>query len=347
LLALLPVCAASFALAVPLAFGDDAARARHAYASMERTYFDPRSGDYRDTTGRPTGSSAWPFSQALAATLEVARLEGPGASIHRALRYRFAMLDRRFRAGELYAASPHGYVYYDDNDWIALDLLAWNNLHANRSAVRRAARVFDGVAAAWASGTASICPGGVPWTAAPGNQDRNTVTTANAAVLGLQLYLLSHRQFFLQWSVRMLAWLDQCLLAPDTLFWDHIAADGTIDETEWSYNQGSVMDAYRLLYLATRDPANLSRAEAIANATLAAFKSRWADEPPEFAAIFFSRLLHLATLDGRSDYVAAAQGYADQLWSRPRARLLEQAAVVQLYAALAIAQPAGRGTQPH
>jgi hypothetical protein len=28
----------------------------------------------------------------------------------------------------------------------------------------------------------------------------------------------------------MLAWLDQCLLGPDGLFWDNIGPDGTVDE---------------------------------------------------------------------------------------------------------------------
>jgi hypothetical protein len=98
------------------------------------------------------------------------------------------------------------------------------------------------------------------------------------------------------------------------------------------------MEAYRLLYLATGNPADLARAESVADTTLAAFSSRWASEPPEFAASFFCRLLKLAALDGRTDYVAVAQAYANQLWNQRHHSLLEQAAVVQLYAALATAQ---------
>jgi hypothetical protein len=305
---------------------------------MERTYFDTRGGDYRETAGARAGSRAWPFSQALAATIEVARLDRSNTLLNRELQNQFAILDRRFRVNELYKAMPNGYVYYDDNEWIALDLLDWNALHANQEAARRATRVFKAVAAVWSSDPTLTCPGGIPWTDAPGNHDRNTVTTANAAVLGLRLYLLSRQPYLLQWSTRMLAWLDQCLLSPDTLFWDHISGDGPIDETEWSYNQGSVMEAYRLLYRATGDPTYLARAENIADATLAAFSSRWDSEPPEFAAIFFCRLLSLGTFDHRSDYVAAAQAYADQLWRMPHTRLLEQAAVVRLYGALAVVQ---------
>jgi hypothetical protein len=335
-------CVVVLVFAVPLAFGDDGVRARVAYAAMERTFFDSRSGDYRDTAGGPVGSQAWPFSQALAATLEVSPLESPRSQMNRVLRQRFAVLDRRFGTGPLYTAEPHGYIYYDDNEWIAFDLLDWNQLHAHATAALRAASVFAAVAGAWSSDPTIPCPGGVPWTAAPGEQSRNTVSTANAAVLGLRLYLLDRQPFLLQWSTRMLSWLDQCLLAPNGLFWDNIGPDGTVDETEWSYNQGSVMEAYRLLYLATGNPADLARAESVADLTLASFSTRWPTEPPQFAAIFFRRLLNLAEVDGRADYVAAAQAYADQLWKQPRQSLLEQAAVVQLYAALAAIQPPAR-----
>jgi hypothetical protein len=335
LVAPLLACVVLLLVAVPRAFADDGARARKAYASMERTFFDRRSGDYRDTVGGPVGSNAWPFSQALAATLEVAPLEAPRSHTSRVLRQRFGLLQRRFGSGQLFIAQPQGYAYYDDNEWISFDLLDWNELHSRPGAVQRAETVFSAVAAAWSFDPTFACPGGVPWTTVPGVLNRNTVSTANAAVLGLRLYLLNPQPFFLQSSTRMLTWLDQCLLAPNGLFWDNIGPHGTIDQNEWSYNQGSVMEAYRLLYVATGNPADLARAESVADTTLAAFSSRWSSEPPEFAAIFFRRLLNLAALDGRTQYVAAAQAYANQLWRPLHHSLLEQAAVVQVYAALA------------
>ncbi|HLY84888.1 MAG TPA: glycoside hydrolase family 76 protein [Gaiellaceae bacterium] len=330
---------------VPSAFGGDIERAHAAYRAMERIYFDSRSGDYREAAGDRAGAHAWPFSQALAATIGMARLDGPGSPLDQDVTSRFRFLKHRFAARSLYLAWPHGYVYYDDNEWIALDLLDWNAVEPHRSAVRSAVKVFDAVVSAWSTDAALTCPGGIPWTTAPGNHDRNTVTTANGAVLGLRLYLLSHRPYLLQWATRMLAWLDQCMLAPDGLFWDHLGA-GTVDATEWSYNQGSIMEAYRLLYLATGNPGDLARAESIADTTLATFSTRWtSSEPPEFAAIFFRRLLQLALTAGRADYVAAARSYAAELSTMPRTRLLAQAALVQIYAALAAPPPAQARTE--
>jgi hypothetical protein len=83
------------------------------------------------------------------------------------------------------------------------------------------------------------------------------------------------------------------------------------------------------------DQTDLTRAESIADATLVAFRTRWSREPAQFAAIFFRRLLALAAVDRRSHYVAAAQRDADRLWRAPRRQLFVQAAITQIYAALA------------
>ncbi|HET8558638.1 MAG TPA: glycoside hydrolase family 76 protein [Gaiellaceae bacterium] len=313
----------------------DSARADHAYRSMERVYLDPGHGDFRQTPGGRVGSHAWPFSQALAATIEMARLRGvrsvPGHAVHA----RLTVLDRRFRAHGVYRAKPGGDVYYDDNEWIAQDLLDWDAVRGSVPARRKAARIFEAVTRAWDNSPRKTCPGGIQWTDARGNDDRNTVSTANGAIVGLRLYLLTRRPAYLRWAERMVGWVEQCLHDPDGLYGDHISGDGRVDRTEWSYNQGSMIETYRLLYRATGNRADLANAEALADSTLAAFHGRWTREPSAFAAIFFRRLLALAGVDRRRAYVTAAQRYADRLWARPRHQLFDQAALVQLYAALA------------
>jgi rhamnogalacturonyl hydrolase YesR len=140
------------------------------------------------------------------------------------------------------------------------------------------------------------------------------------------------------------------MAAPNGLFWDHIDGDGGVDTTVWSYNQGSVIGALVLLAQETGDPTAIAQAEGIADRTLATFAGRWLTaEPPEFSAIFFRNLLALAAVDHRADYVAAAQAFADVVWTQNRdprtglvsfggpTRLLDQAAIVQVYADLATA----------
>lgn len=318
----------------------DARRARLAYRSMERIYLDGASGDYRQTPRGAVGSHAWPFSQALAATIAVARLGGSRSTATREVPARISELDRRFRVRGVYHAAPGGSVYYDDNEWIAQDLLDWDALRSSPSARRKAGRIFRAVTDAWDDNPHKVCPGGVQWTDEPGNGDRNTVSTANGAIVGLRLYLLTHNAGYLRWSQRMIGWVEQCLHDPDGLYGDHVGGNGRLDRTEWTYNQGSMLEAYRLLYRATGDRADLTKAESIADATISAFRGRWLTQPAVFDAIFFRRLLALAAVDGRRNYVASAQAYADRLWKAPRPQLFVQAAVVQMYAALAAARAA-------
>src|SRR5215469_15932735 len=136
------VCAVLTSVAGARAHPDrDARRARLAFRSMERTYLDPASGDYRQTPRGSVGSHAWPFSQALAATIAVARLGRPISSAARAVPARISELDRRFRIHGVYHAAPGGNVYYDDNEWIAQDLLDWDSLGHSPSARRKAERI--------------------------------------------------------------------------------------------------------------------------------------------------------------------------------------------------------------
>jgi uncharacterized protein YyaL (SSP411 family) len=321
-------------------------RAKASFNAMEQYFFDRSSGDYREQRRQPAGSHAWPFSQALAAQIAVAAV--PSLTAKASVRTRLATLDRRFRNGPAYTAWPKGDVYLDDNEWLAEDLLDWSTVSGDRASFRRAAAIFAVVVDAWDGAPTHPCSGGVFWTTAAGNRDRNTVSTANGAVIGLRLYQATGSASYLTWARTMLAWLDRCMLAPNGLYWDHIDLGGKVNTAQWSYNQGSVIAADVLLFRTTGDPSVLARAEELADASIAYFNARWKHgEPPEFAALFFRGLLSLADTDGRADYVAAAEQYADDSWSRERdpgtglfryegrPSLLQQAGLVQLYAALA------------
>ena len=81
-----------------------------------------------------------------------------------------------------------GNVYYDDNLWIALGLVAANQVMHDPSLLRPAEQVFDLVGDGWDADATHPCPGGVFWTRLGSNHDRNTVTTANSVLLAMYLY---------------------------------------------------------------------------------------------------------------------------------------------------------------
>jgi hypothetical protein len=332
-------------LAAP-AYADPQTNAGHAvasYVAMERYLFDPGSHRYHETY-------AWPVSQAVSATIAVTRIPGVQTDAAARVMDGFRQL-APLRHGSLYQASAGSAFYYDDNEWIAQDLLDWNAVQPDPRSVGKAEAIFDGVVHAWDADASTPCAGGVYWTTASGDEDRNTVSTGNGALVGLRLYALTHRPVFLYWSRRMLDWVNACMHAPDGLYWDHVSGDGTIDTTEWSYNQGTLVGAYLALYETTGDPNALAQAEQVADTALAAFTGpRLATEPPAFAAIFFARLLALAAVDGRTSYVDAAEAYASSAWDDLRdpttglfhgsgsTSLLTQAAFVQIYADLALTE---------
>jgi len=334
----------------------DGRRAVLAQAALQQTFFDGKQGLYRDVAGRPAIADAWPYSQALAATIALAQIPDAGHRSMRVARARVAALARYARADGAYAtgALSHDDVYFDDNEWIALDLLDWHDRTGDRRSLKLARRIFAVVTGAWDSDPSHPCAGGVFWTAVGGNRDRNTVTTATGALVAMRLYGATHAVRYLVWARRMLAWVEQCMASPDGLLWDHIDLRGKVDRTEWSYNQGSAVGAYLLLYRLTGDRDALARAEALADASLEYFdEQRLSSEPPFFLAIYFRNLLALGRVVHDPRYRAAAQAYADGVWTDRRdprtglvafhagapARLLEQSALVQLYAALAQPHP--------
>lgn len=332
-------------------------RAAVSYWAMQHTFLDRAHGVYREESGRDGTARAWPYSQALAATLAMTRVPTRGRLYVPDAARRVSGLGGYLRRDGAFAAvmGPRGDIYYDDNEWIALELLRWYDLRSTPQALARAKRLFKLVVSAWDADVTHACPGGVFWTTAPGNRDRNTVTTATGALLGLELYARTHDPNQLAWAQRMLGWVTACMLAPDGLLWDHVGLDGTRDETHWSYNQGTAIGANVLLYRLTGDKAALERAEALADTSLAYFdRTPGGREPAFFLAIWFRNLLALESVDGDARYREALQEYADAAWDRLRdqstglfhfggsrsAKLLEQAAMVQIYAALAV--PTGK-----
>jgi Glycosyl hydrolase family 76 len=340
---------AAAATAAPAGPLSNAQRAVAGYVAMQRYLFDVRADRYRNDVGGPPTAAAWPVSQALAATIAVAAVPGTNPEFVRGVRARLKTLER-FRSGLAYSVVPGwGAFYLDDNEWIAQDLLDWDAIHYDARARSNAVAIFAAAVHAWDGSSSDTCPGGVYWTTTvPGVTDRNAVSTLNGAIVGLRLYAITKTPVYLYWSRRMLDWADGCLLAPNGLYWDHVRPDGSIDQTQWSYNQGAAIGAFTLLYQTTGDATALTRAEGIADTTLANFQQRFlTSEPAAFASIFFRNLLTLAAVDNRQPYVAAAQAYADEVWATRRdpdnglvafsapERLLDQAALTGLYARLA------------
>ncbi|GAA1556871.1 glycoside hydrolase family 76 protein [Kribbella sancticallisti] len=338
-----------------------AARAATSYQALNK-YFDAGDGflleEYPNEQQNPY-AYIWPFSQAVIGAENLAGIPGIGHQWA-------AEAERRLDGYEPYwnaTTTPKGYdsyvrpplgqggdKFYDDNEWIGLNLIQHYQRTGDRSSLARAKEIFALVVHGWDTDPSHPCAGGVFWTQAPWSQDRNTVSNGPGAELGAHLYLLTKDSSYLTWAKKMYKWTQDCMLAPNGLYWDHIDLAGNVEKTQWSYNQGVMLGAGVLLYKATHDQKYLNDAKSVANASLAFYGSedRLWKQPTRFNSIWFKNLLILDSVAPDSRYKATMQAYSDRAWKEARdpatglfhfvdgpVQLLEQSGMVQIDALLA------------
>src|SRR6202453_2889423 len=202
--------------------------------------------------------------------------------------------------------------------------------------------------AGWQERPGLACEGGLPFSNAYTNGERNTTTTAPAAELGTLLYKLTSDAQYLQFAEKAYEWVRNCLQQPVNLYADHIGDRGVVEPRLWSYNQGTMIGAGTLLFQATGNSAYLYQARQTAKAALEYFNNeRLGSEIPFFVSVYFRNLLYLDSVTHDPPGPAIAQNYVNYAWahlrlsnnmfvfgSPPTAQLLVQAAIVQIYALL-------------
>jgi hypothetical protein len=339
------------------------ARALSAYEAMQRYYYVRGSGLYE---GEPF-SFLWPFSQAFAATVSMANVPKLPVAFAPELHARLIGLRNYLDTNNSLApegtftstlaafdgtvaapTGPGGAKYYDDNDWIGIELARIYKTTHNPGALGYAEGIMAFEMAGFSTDPSLACPGGIPFSNAAENTDRNTITTGPAAELGVQLYKITGNVAYLQFAEMAYNWVRACLLQPGNLYADHIRPHGVLDTTFWSYNQGVMIGAGTLLYQATGNSGYLFQARQTAQAARAYFTpQRLGEENPFFPSVYFRNILYLDSVTHDPPGPKLAQAYVDYAWSHLRlsdnlfvagspasAQLLYQAAIVQIYALL-------------
>lgn len=340
------------------------ARALVAFEAMQK-HFYVGAGLYE---GEPF-SYLWPFSQALAATVSMAYIPHLGVSLARELQSRLTGLDAYLDTDNSGAsegtftstlaafdgtvappAGPGGTKYYDDNDWVAIELVRLYQLTHQTPLLGSAEGIMAFEMAGWQEQPGLACPGGIPFSNAATENERNTVTTAPAAELATLLYKLTRNAQYLQFAEKAYEWVRSCLQQPVNLYADHIGRKGAVEPMLWSYNQGSMIGAGTLLYQVTGNSAYLFQARQTAKAALEYFTpERLGSENPFFAEVYFRNLLYLDSVTHDPPGLTIAQNYVNYAWQHlrlsdyvfvagtpPSAQLLYQAVIVQIYALLSI-----------
>jgi hypothetical protein len=351
----------------------NAARALIAFEAMQKAYYISGSGLYE---GEPF-SFLWPFSQALAATVTMSHVSGvatiPGlsATLQRELNARliglrsyldtdnsgapegsFTSTLAAFDGTVAPPTGPGGTKYYDDNEWVGIELVRIYELTHYAAALGSAEAIMAFVTAGWQTtgpeGQQLACAGGVPFSNSLENTERNTVTDGPGAELALQLYRITGNVAYLQFAEQAYNWVRNCLLEANGLYADHIGPHGAVAQTYWSYNQGSMIGAGAMLYQATHNSAYLYQARQTAATALAYFTpERLGGENPFFVSVYFRNMLYLDSITHDPPGAKLAQPYVEYAWqhlrlsnnvfvfgSPPAGQLLVQAAIVQIYGLL-------------
>ena len=212
-----------------------------------------------------------------------------------------------------------GTTFYDDNAWVTLDLLYAYKLTGDKSDLTTAENDFHFVVSGWDTTTTDACPGGVFWEDTAGSP-RNTVSNAPNAEAGLLIYQATGDSYYLTWAEQMYNWVRTCLLAPNSMYYDHLDAAGTVNTALWSYNQGTMIGAGVLLYEVTGQASYLQQATQTATASVQYYGSgnELYQQPDVFNTIFFRNLFALGQVNHDAAYQAMAATYADQAWSQDR-----------------------------
>jgi hypothetical protein len=345
------------------------ARALLAFEAMQKNYYVLGSGLYK---GEPF-SYLWPFSQAFAATVSMAnvpalhKITTQRTRLVRELKARLVGLRSYMDTNNAGAVEgtytstlaafdgtaapptgPGGAKYYDDNDWVGIELARLYEQTHDPTVLASAEGIMAFEAAGWQTDPELGCVGGLPFSNTIENTDRNTITTAPAAELAVQLYRITGKPEYLQFAIMAYEWVRGCLLEPNGMYGDHVNRAGAIEPRLWSYTQGVMIGAGTLLYQATGNSGYLYQARQTAAAALAYFTpERLALENPFFPSVYFRNLLYLDSVTHDPPGAKIAQAYVDYAWqhqrlsddlfvagSPPSGQLLVQAAMVQIYALL-------------
>ncbi len=208
------------------------ARALAAFEAMQRVYYIPGSGLYQ---GEPF-SFLWPFSQALAATVTlnnmtgIGIIPGLGSTLKREANARlvglrtyldtdnsgapegtFTSTLAAFDGTVAPPAGPGGTKYYDDNEWVGIELVRIYEQTHYAATLGSAEAIMAFVMAGWDTNPEHVCPGGVPFSNSPEISERNTVTNGPGAELAVKLYQLTGNASYLQFAEEAYEWVRRCL----------------------------------------------------------------------------------------------------------------------------------------
>ena len=222
--------------------------------------------------------------------------------------------------------------YYDDESWMGLALLrAYDVTHDSRN-LAQAIYLFNHIRMQWDTTCCGGRPGGIWWDFS--HTQKATASNAGPTLLGAQIYQRTGDNDALAFARQVYAYWLETMVDPVTYHvFDHITAEGTRVDWQFTYNEGLMIGAAVELYQATGDPLYLEQAHRFAR-YLVAFQTVPTAYGPvlsdgsnetcrgdceQFKGVAYRYLAQLYRLDtGHAEYYAVLKASAEAVWNLAR-----------------------------
>ena len=150
--------------------------------------------------------------------------------------------------------------FYDDNDWIGIDLTELYNLTGNKKYLEESENIWKFIE----SGIDHNLGGGIYWCEQK-KYSKNTCSNAPAAVFALRLFKATNDSSYLSSAIDLYEWTQTNLRdSSDGLYFDNKKLNGRIGRTKYAYNSGQMLEAASILYVYTNNIKYLQDANEIA-----------------------------------------------------------------------------------
>jgi len=244
--------------------------------AIEKNYYDPSSGFYKETMviekGKNPYSYLWPLCGLIQANNEIEKVTSKQGLLSKTLKIIQDYYDPSIPApgyASYIMKLKGGDRFYDDNQWIGIACMDAYDRLKKKSYLNIGTLIYKYMM----TGFDTLSNGGIYWQENK-KTSKNTCSNGPGIILALQLYKATKDKSYLDTAILLYNWVNEKLKAPNGLYYDNInVKTSRIDRRMFSYNTGTMLQSTVYLYELTGEKKYLDEAVSIADSAVNYFSS--------------------------------------------------------------------------